>query len=94
MAAAAGSMVIFVTIYEGVRAIRFCSLILGQLLLVDDDQVSLMRMTIRERKAVMMKARSLRPVSLPLGCFPSFSVNNMWNLAKEIVSHVLLLTTL
>ena len=92
IAAAAGALVTFLNIYKGICTVRVCSIIHGQLVSV--DSVHLMSMRRREREAVMVKTRSLRPVSLPLGCFASFSVNSMWNLGKEIVNQVLLLLSL
>ena len=92
VSAAAGSMIQFLNIYEGTFAVRICNAILRQHL--SADHACSRRLTRKDRQLFMTTARSLRPISLPLGDFAKFSVNSMWNLAKEIVSLVLLLLSL
>lgn len=92
VAAAAGLMIQFLNIYGGMYVIRICNNILRRLL--SADHACLTRLPRKDRQLFMLKARSLRPVSLPLGDFAKFSLSSMWNLSKEIVNQVLLLLSL
>ena len=92
VAAAAGAIIHFLNILGGMCVVRICNAVLRKLLTADHG--CLTRLPGKDREFYMKKARSLRPVSLPLGDFAKFSVNSMWNLAKEIVNQVLLLLSL
>ena len=92
-AAAAGIMLTFLIIYEGIRLAKVSDGIKFQLA-GSVDQQSLIGMTRLELKYIKRRARAYRPVALPINDFGTCSISVMFGLASGILNQVVFLLTL
>ena len=93
-AGVAGTMLIFLHMYEGICLARISDGIVSQLTPTIRDTQSWTETGGVERKYVERVVRAFRPVALPIYHFGSFTMNVIFGLSKEILNQVVVLHTL